>query len=213
MEDATQVEVRYCGHCGNRTAFLERGLSNLHWNIDDEERPFSGEKFTTWRMLQCLTCNEMSLYREAYEKWDNKIKLPMEMGIVYPVASRPLTNLPNVVEKAYLSTFKVRHIEPNACAVLAGRTLEIVCNHEKAQGKALADKLQYLANSGRIPQTLAEMAKQLRLLRNLGAHDAEDEITETDVPIIIDFLEAILEYLYVAPAKIAAVQDRLKKTP
>jgi hypothetical protein len=43
-------------------------------------------------------------------------------------------------------------------------------------------------------------------LRNLGAHDAEDEITEADVPIILDFLEAILEYLYVAPARVAAVQ-------
>jgi hypothetical protein len=64
-----------------------------------------------------------------------------------------------------------------------------------------------------IPQTLAEMAQQLRQIRNLGAYDANDEVTEEDVPIIMDFLEAILEYLYVAPAKIAAVQARLKKTP
>jgi hypothetical protein len=48
--------------------------------------------------------------------------------------------------------------------------------------------------------------------RNLGAHDAEDDVTEEDVPIILDFLEAILEYLYVATAKIAAVQARLSKT-
>ena len=74
----------------------------------------------------------------------------------------------------------------------------------------LAERLKNLANSGRIPQTLAEMAQQLRLLRNLGAHD--DEVTEEDVPIILDFLEAILEYLYVAPAKIAAVQARLDRT-
>jgi hypothetical protein len=82
-----------------------------------------------------------------------------------------------------------------------------------APGRALADKLTYLANAGRIPEPLAEMAQQLRQLRNLGAHDAEDEITEEDVPFILDFLEAILEHLYVAPAKVAAVQARLKKTP
>ena len=75
----------------------------------------------------------------------------------------------------------------------------------------LADKLTYLAGAGRIPQTLAEMAHHLKELRNLGAHDAEDTVTEEDVPIILDFLEAILEYLYVAPAKVAAVQARLKK--
>lgn len=57
------------------------------------------------------------------------------------------------------------------------------------------------------------MADQLKQLRNLGAHADDDEITEEDVPIIIGFLEIILEYLYVAPAKIAAVQARLKKMP
>jgi Domain of unknown function (DUF4145) len=45
------------------------------------------------------------------------------------------------------------------------------------------------------PNTLAEMAQQLKELRNLGAHDAEDEVTNEDVPTIISFLEAILEYL------------------
>jgi hypothetical protein len=59
---------------------------------------------------------------------------------------------------------------------------------------------------------LAEMAQQLKELRNLGAHDAEDEVTNEDVPTIISFLEAILEYLYVAPAKIAVVRARLKKS-
>jgi hypothetical protein len=54
------------------------------------------------------------------------------------------------------------------------------------------------------------MAQQLRLIRNLGAHNAGDEVTEEDVPIILDFLEAILEYLYVAPAKIEVVRQRLK---
>ena len=96
--------------------------------------------------------------------------------------------------------------------MLVGRTLEAACNHEKAQGKNLAQKLSFLANDGRIPNTLAEMAQQLKELRNLGAHDAEDEVTNEDVPTIISFLEAILEYLYVAPAKIGAVRARLKKS-
>jgi hypothetical protein len=55
------------------------------------------------------------------------------------------------------------------------------------------------------------MALHLKELRNLGAHDAEDEVTQEDVPIIVDFLKAILEYLYIAPAKIEAVRARLNK--
>ena len=55
------------------------------------------------------------------------------------------------------------------------------------------------------------MAHQIRLICNIGAHDAEDDVTEEDVPIILDFLEAILEYLYIAHAKIEALQARLAK--
>ena len=95
---------------------------------------------------------------------------------------------------------------------MIGRTLEAVCNYEKATGKDLNDKVNNLFSLNRIPKTLAEMAHQLRQIRNLGAHDKEDEVTEEDVPIMRDFVEAILEYLYVAPAKIEAVRTRLTKT-
>ena len=121
--------------------------------------------------------------------------------------------MPEKVERRFSSALRVQHVEPNAFAVMVGKTLEAVCNHEKIEGKTLSDKLNKLATSGRIPLILAQMAQQLRQIRNLGAHDAEDEITDEDVPIILDFLEAILEYLYVAPAKIAAVQARLKMAP
>ncbi len=75
----------------------------------------------------------------------------------------------------------------------------------------LADKLKSLADTGRIPQTLVDVALHLRQLGNLGAHFDEDEVTEKDVLIILDFVELLLEYLYVAPAKIEAVKKRLNK--
>lgn len=91
-----------------------------------------------------------------------------------------------------------------------------MCKHENAKGKALADKLTNLADTNRIPPTLALMAHQLRALRNLGAHSDDDEVQDTDVPVIIDFVpviidfvDAILEYLYEAPYKIKKLQDRL----
>ena len=43
----------------------------------------------------------------------------------------------------------------------------------------------------------------------MGAHAVADEVRKEDVPIILEFIEAILEYLYVAPAKVAKVQVRL----
>jgi Domain of unknown function (DUF4145) len=212
-----------CGNCGKQAVFTVRA----EWKKDEVaiiDSPYNeGQDIITWRVLECTGCKSPTLAetKSLYSFVDHELYAGVELIssetiILYPgakPAKTPLTNLPETIEKKYQAALKVQDIEPSACAVLVGRTLEAVCNYEKATGKTLSDKVNNLVNSDRIPTTLAEMAHQLRQIRNFGAHDADDEVTEEDVPIILDFLEAILEYLYVAPAKIAAVQARLKKTP
>lgn len=201
-----------CGHCGNKTTW------ELHVPYEtDKTDPFGTSEVSEYKVystLMCSTCSRPTLRRTnmMYVEIDTEL-VEGETEILYPTETAQLSNLPEKIERKYKAALKVRYIEPNACAVLVGRTLEAACNHEGAQGRTLAQKLNYLAQIGRIPNTLAEMARQLKELRNLGAHDAEDEVTEQDVPIILDFLEAILEYLYVAPAKIEAVRTRLTRLP
>lgn len=221
----TDTKVMKCVHCGKQSVFHLRAEgtrygASLPSSIDIYKIDYDGTAITTWRILECALCAKPTIVQETVEYWfDHRYYRAAEIGsvetnVLYPEPKirTPLTNLPEAIEKKYLAALKVQDIEPSACAVLIGRTLEAVCNHEKAEGKTLAVKINNLLTSNRIPKTLAEMAGQIRQIRNLGAHDAEDEVTDEDVPIILDFLEAILEYLYVAPAKIAAVQARLKKT-
>jgi len=218
-------KVTLCGHCGKRAVFHERASGTQYGaELDDPYTThYDGQTLTTWRILECAVCAKPTFVEETvvyYYDVDNVQKFRVvnsaETTVLYPeakAAKTPLTNLPETIEKRYKATLKVQDIEPRSCAVLAGVTLEAVCNHENATGRTLAAKINNLVNSDRIPPTLAQMARQLKQLRNLGAHDAKDEITEEDVPIILDFLEAILEYLYVAPAKVAAVQARLNRMP
>ncbi len=218
-EKETKFIMMQCDHCGKRTTFALR-VEYMHTDraeVASEKRNYGNKviyTYRTWQIVQCLECSKPTMtqiYRVS-SSYDSSADPIPKTEILYPVDKLPLSNLPGAIEKAYMAALKVRY-EPNACAVLVGRTLEVVCAHEHVPGRVLAERLKNLANSGRIPQTLAEMAQQLRLLRNLGAHDDDnDEVTEEDVPIILDFLEAILEYLYVAPAKIAAVQARLDRT-
>lgn len=208
MESRKARIITECPHCYNRTTFevraeyTQKGISD---QVLDQENAS-----TTWSILQCLACLQPTFYERTDYVFPG---LTVRSRVLYPASKTNMDSLPGSVEKAYRAALKVRDIEPNACAVLVGRTLEVVCKQEKAEGKTLAEKLDHLARSGRIPQLLAQMAHQLRQIRNLGAHLAEDEVTKEDVPIILDFVEAILEYLYQAPAKIAAVQARLKKAP
>ena len=204
MEDAPIALI--CRHCGNKTVFEKCGAYSYDYHL-----PAGYEvEVTEFVLLKCVSCSMPTIQQNTlyagllYREW------PTVTDVLYPSAKTPLTNLPSLIENRYQAALKVRNREPSACAVLIGRTLEAVCKHEKAEGQTLAGKIDNLLRSNRIPKPLAEMAGQIRQIRNLGAHEAEDEVTEEDVPIILDFLEAILEYLYVAPAKIEALRTRLE---
>ncbi|MBV9614993.1 MAG: DUF4145 domain-containing protein [Ktedonobacteraceae bacterium] len=210
-----------CGHCDKLALFKIRGEGTQD-NAKVIESPYhERQDIITWRILECEWCKKPTFeeVKTAYEWTDDLIYSGMvqifsEITTLYPeanIAKAPLTNLPEAIAKKYTAALKVQDIEPGACAVLVGKTLEAICNHEKAAGTTLSDKVNNLLSSDRFPRSLAEMAHQLRQIRNLDAHNADDEVTEEDTPIILEFLEAILEYLYIAPAKIAAVQARLKK--
>lgn len=136
---------------------------------------------------------------------NNKILYPQDKTIEHNWM------LPHRVSLAYSAALRVKKADPGAFAIMVGRALEEICHHEKAKGKVLADKIKSLADSGRLPQVLADMIAQLRLLRNLAAHANEDDymVKEEDVPIIREFIDAILEYLYIAPTKITHLQDRI----
>jgi len=199
--------VDRCPHCFQRTALDVRGT---HVHVDNEDPPGSSYRFMKfWRLLQCVSCEQAVLQDVTW--WEVE---PDEerVDVVHPTTSdRSYEGLPESVARAYEACLKVQAVEPNAYAVLIGRLLEMVAVEEGVQGHRLVDQLRALADSGRIPPTLAEMADQLRQIRNLGAHAQAGDVSEADVSVIADFADAIIEYLYRAPAKIAAVRTRLEQ--
>ncbi len=206
-----------CGHCGNRAIFHRRAEGTKNGDVPDYSGKYDGQYIIYWRVLECASCGEPTLEqtRVEYSIEPNIGEVLQESYgqtiLLYPVDKPPLANLPKTIEKRYMDALGSKDVSPSAFAVLAGKTLEAVCNNEHMTGSTLEIKLKNLIGSDRIPPVLAQMAQQIRLIRNLGAHDAEDDVTEEDVRITLDFLEAILEYLYIAPAKIEALQARLTK--
>jgi Domain of unknown function (DUF4145) len=214
MGQDTRQNVGRCNHCGNITVHLTQQIYNhkdddaIHYYMNEEKIDQTNE--FAWFIQECMNCKGFLLkeWRSYIDDIDDYYH--DEYKILYPATKAVSDSLPSAVKKVFEKALNVKD-EPNSFAFLAGQTLESVCRHEQAQGESLYEKLNYLAQKDRIPKTLADMAHQVRLLRNLAVHDAENEVTEKDVPITLEFLEAILEYLYVAPAKIKAVQERLRK--
>lgn len=204
-----------CLHCGKVTILWIR--TEYIYLVNEEN--YAGTKDINrikWTLLQCPECLRPTLIqadqttKREYGSWKTTIGV---IKALYPLEKEIPSSLPETIGKMYAEAIKVKTLSPSSCAVLVRRTLEAVCQHENATGKTLADKLKNLADIGKIPQTLIDIALHLRQLGNLGAHlDISDDITIEDATIILDFIELFLEYLYVAPAKIQAVKDRLKNS-
>jgi hypothetical protein len=198
----TENIVRRCGHCGKVRALNFLTSSTYKWY--NPETGIYGQ--IEWSLLQCPAClkptlNQASSAADAFP----------ECETLYPSGTTFGFHLPPEIAQVYASALRVRDVSTDACAVLMRRTLEVICHYEQANGKTIQEQIQALATCGRLPQLLADMAYLMHICGAFEAHILEDEMTKSDVTTLIDFVEAILEYLYVAPAKMAAVQKRLNK--
>lgn len=193
-----------CGSCEKRA---NQKVASEYTQTVGEEFEFEGEwlyeeENYLLRMSICSSCETINLSVQD----DGR-----EIAVLYPAPPRDVEGLPEDVAKAHKAARAVRMIDANAFAVLLGRVLELVCLDRKAKGETLSEQLKDLANKGEIPGPLADMAHQLRFLRNVGAHATLGELTRGEVPVLDDLCGAILEYVYTAPHRVARVANRINE--
>jgi len=87
---------------------------------------------------------------------------------------------------------------------MARRTLEAITVDKGETQGVLADRLKNLAAKGVLQPTLADWAKEVRLVVNVGAHfDPIKQISKEDAQQLISFIRELLRYLYEMPADLA----------
>jgi hypothetical protein len=218
--------VMECGHCGEHAECKLRGKYS-----EDSSEENCWYDVTEWSLLECIKCHRPTLKQTRntvnldgslgpnYEDFPEDGRIVHKEKILYPLGTRldnlnpyvtALTTIPKDIEINYKAALLWRGKDPNTCGMYVGRTLEAICKHEGAKGVKLADKLNDLSNRGRIPKTISQMARQSRLIRNMSVH-IEGRVTYVDVLLVLEFLEVILEYLYVLPSKVAEVEERLQE--
>lgn len=62
-----------------------------------------------------------------------------------------------------------------------------------------------------MPAGLADQADLVRKYRNIGGHDDDIEVDADDVPLIRGFVDALLEFFYWGPAKLARGREALAR--
>jgi len=131
--------------------------------------------------------------------------------LLYPLKRSLPQGVPLGIALEFREAQKVEKISKSAYTVLIGRVLERLFKDQGAIGEELYDQIKDLSARGIIPETLCEMGHALRFLRNKGAHVSDYEIEDNEVDAMRDFVITMLEYVYVAPAKLAALKAAIEK--
>jgi predicted nucleic-acid-binding Zn-ribbon protein len=202
-------QIVTCPHCGNETTH------EILYTVETSEKAYSIIDIddmidfdVTFYLTKCVTCKDISLF------WDSEIdeiqgKLS-EATICYPKHNYFGEEIPNTIVQTYNEARRIKNISPTAFAVMIRRGLEFLCQEKKAKGKNLYNQLADLGKTGIIPNTLVEMGDTLRFLGNQGAHATNYKIGKTEVQAIDDFFIAMLEYVYIGPAKLNRLKETIK---
>jgi hypothetical protein len=204
MEEENKDPIYICPHCGNKTLIsIKTGFSAEDEVVLEDGHKYDVEYYFT--IGQCRSCGNVLIFGT-----DGTAENIEEEDLIYPAETNISTDIPLEVRMSYKEAKKVKKSSALAFAVMVRRTLEFLCVDKKAKGRSLHDQIKDLATKNIIPKTLAEMTDILRALGNIGAHATSIKIETIEVEAMDDFLKAVLEYVYIAPAKIERIKKRLK---
>ncbi len=206
--------VAFCPHCGNKAPqklIHTQHYDNTWYSTDTGEISEGPGGPSTYYVATCETCNEVLLYLDALGEFEPRAFNFSDL--VWPESGLH-GSVPSAVASCYSEAERIKNLAPNAFAAQIRKALEAICDDRGAKAGPLQYRLKELVTKGEIPAILADMSDALRTLGNVGAHTNEQGIKPIQVRAIDDFFRAIVEYVYVAPNKLAEFRkglSRLKK--
>lgn len=212
MEEKTLV--LFCLICCNRTPHKIAGFHSYEikrpdsfyeqWDGPDDEWDFGelpSHVIGYW-LTVCGTCQEPALFAGLTD--DEK-----DPKCVWPDKDDIGDAVPNEVQQAYREATRVRNISPRSFAVEIRRALEAICAEQGIARGKLSKRLPKLFEKTAMPGNLKQVADALRVLGNMAAHYSQSPTSPAEVLTIDEFFRAVIEYVYVAPAKLASYRTKL----
>jgi Domain of unknown function (DUF4145) len=212
------TRIGFCPHCCNRApqkAIAVHTCSEITWFEEpdggaEEEADYPG----TYFVATCGTCQQLLIYWKQGDPADDGASGPRryfwDAGLIWPDSMISEGAVPANVVAIYREAALVKRLSPNSFAVQIRRALEAVCSDKAAAGRSLYEMLAALATRGDLPPVLVEMTDVLRLLGNVGAHASDRTVRPSQVDALDEFFRAVIEYVYIAPAKLNQFRQTLR---
>jgi len=198
--------VGFCPHCGNNAHQEVVGKHNF-------QDPTSRD-VTFYFLAKCETCERPLLYQTAAQRLGIGVILASTFSatadeLLWPATTRLHPSVPPTVRTRYEEAAGIRARSPNGFANQIRQALEAICRDRGLADGTLHNRLRQLAARGELPPVLVEMTDVLRMLGNMGSHDDEESVDPAYVGAIDEFFRAVVEYVYVAPCRVAEFRAQL----
>lgn len=157
-------------------------------------------------LAECPRCGRpFLLQREMYapDQWSDPYRL-------YPPDEyQPGREVPGPIRGTFQEAITCYQAGAyTATTIVCGKTLEGLCESQGVEADRLVEGLEELYEQGVIEERLYEWADELRLARNEAVHDVEVSHSQQDATDVVEFTQAILEYVFTFRAKFAEFQQR-----
>ncbi len=195
-----------CPHCSDQSYMRPVGGPYLEANPDQR-----GNKITN--AAQCESCKKFVLVVGDRNQTGNQV--PYALVDVYPLGKpddRVNDAVPEEIAADFREALRCHWIQAyKGTVTMCRRAVQATALEKKASAnKKLVDQIDELADRGIITQPLKEMAHEVRLAGNVGAHPGEDglkDVTEQDGNDVVEFTREYLHHVYVMPAKLKARKE------
>lgn len=202
-----------CPHC------LEsfHGTPNLSWKIDDRDG--------WWGISQvkCPACNRVILYLDygpANVTLNNHERAKSSTLVRPKGTSRPISaEVPEQFAEDYREACIVLTDSPKASAALSRRCLQHLLREvAKVKRGDLADEIQQVIDSGKLPSHIAEAVDAVRNIGNFATHTTKSKTTGEILPVEpgeaewnLEVLESLFDFYFVQPAMLKKKKESLNQ--
>ena len=205
-----------CPHC--LTAFKAEAIPN----------PLGDDNDSRWILVKrlCPECNKFILTLiQHYDRVEGKpfsnveYRYTKEIPVYPKTASRAQlsSEIPEKFTCDYSEACLVLSDSPKASAALSRRCLQLLLRDEaKVKPGNLADEIQQVIDSGKLPSHLSESLDAVRNIGNFAAHPLKSKSTGEIIEVEpgeaewnLDVLESLFDFYFVQPAIIKQKRDAL----
>lgn len=198
-----------CSICGSATSFTPELLEGKGIiDADSEYVRYADVKLpavsnnrdvANYAIIRCQSCGETFVALDTCEGWI----------AVYPIRQNTVAEeIPNPVKQLFNEAYLCFAVDAYIGCLMLCRTALI--NLQRQQN---VSNLFELKSNGIISEMLYKQADEIRLWANMLGHDdvSLDNIDRNDTEQLLLYMEALLDAVYVQPARHAAIQDKRKQ--